>query len=104
MPPTLDRVRWETLASYAGVLAGVASRRMKFHGRFVANRAVRMDLVIVSTRTLAPLSRLLDFPKPVRVQTSGSELAVQAFNERIVGWLPKPREIKGGTADKRPKV
>lgn len=77
---------------------------MKFHGRFVANRAVRMDLVIVSARTLAPLSRLLEFPKPIRVQISGSELAVQAFNERIVGWLPKPREIKCGAEDERPKV
>jgi hypothetical protein len=85
LPPTLDHVRWEILSSFAGGLAGVASRRMKFYRRFIANRTVRTNLVIVSTPSLAFLACLFEALEPVRVQALGSELTVEAFDERIVG-------------------
>ena len=85
MPPTLDRVRSENSVSFAGWLAGVASRRMKLHRRFVADRAVWTNLVIVSTPSLAFLARLVEALEPVGVQTLGPKLPIQVFDEGVVG-------------------
>jgi hypothetical protein len=89
MLPTLDRVRSENSGSFAGWLAGVTGRRMKLHRRFVADRAVGTNLVIVSTPILAFLARLVEALEPVGVQTLGTELPVQAFDEGIVGGLAR---------------
>ncbi len=60
LPPTLDRVRWEILFSFAGGRAGVAGRRMKFHRRFIANRTVRANLILAYTLSLAFLACLVE--------------------------------------------
>jgi len=48
---------------------------------------MRAHLVVVSTPSLAFSARLVEAEEPVRVEALGAELAVQAFDESIVGWL-----------------
>ncbi len=83
MHPTLDRVHWETLASFAGMLAGIASRRMKLHRRLVANRAVGTDLAIATPSLAFFTWPRLGFSTNSRSSTS-SELGVQVVDERVV--------------------
>ena len=54
------------------------------------------DLVIVSTPILHFLTRVVKVHEPVCVQTFGSELAVKALDEAVIGWLAWSREPKAG--------
>ena len=54
------------------------------------------DLVIVSTPFLHFLPRVVKAHKPVGVQTFRSELAVEALDEAVIGWLAWSREPKAG--------
>lgn len=58
----------------------------------------------VSTPSLAFLARLVEAEEPVGVQAFGAELAVQAFDECVVGRLAGPAEVKCHTAHKGPQV
>jgi hypothetical protein len=40
----------------------------------------------------------------VRIQTFGSELAVQALNKGVVGWFPGPAEVERDAAHKGPQI
>ena len=104
LPPTLDRVRWEIPTSFAGGLAGIASRRMKLFRRFIADRAVRTKLIIIATPSLAFLAGLVEALQPVRVQALGPEPAIQALNERVISGPPWTREVKRKAANKRPQI
>jgi hypothetical protein len=64
---------------------------MKRRRHFVADRAVRSDLVVVSTPSLAFLLRLVEAEEPARVQALGAELAVRALDECAVRRLAGPR-------------
>src|SRR5688572_28476261 len=77
---------------------------MKLHRRFVADRAVRTHLVVVSTPSLAFSTCLVEAQEPVGVQTFGSELAVERFDEGIVSRLAWPTEVECYAFHVRPQV
>ena len=52
------------------------------------------DLVIVSTPFLHFLPRVVKAHEPVGVQTFGFELAVEALDEAVMGWLAWSREVQ----------
>ena len=62
--------------------------------RFVADPAVRANLVVVSPRSVALRPRVVKAYEPVRVQALRPELPVQALDERVVGRLSRPGEIQ----------
>ena len=62
---------------------------MKLYRRFVADRTVRTHLVVVSMPSLAFCARLVEAEEPVRVQALRSELAVERFDERVVGSIAR---------------
>jgi len=88
--------------SSGGGLAGIAGRPMKRRRHLVADCAVRAHLVVVSTPSLAFSPRLVEAEEPVGVQAFRSELAVQAFDERIIRWLAGTAEVEGNAAHERP--
>src|ERR1700710_2397077 len=55
------------------------------------------DLVVVSTPILHFLPCVVKAQEPVRVQTFAPELAVERFDEAVVGRLARPREVQHGT-------
>ena len=61
----------------------------------IADRAVGSFLVVVSTPSLAFLHGVVEAHEPVLVQALRPELAVEAFDERIVGRLARPAEVQG---------
>ena len=65
---------------------------------------VRAHLVVVSTPSLAFSSRLVEAEEPVGVQALRTELAVQAFDEGVVGRLAGPAEVERDTAHKGPEI
>ena len=65
--------------------------------RFVADRAMRSYLVVVSTPSLAFADRVIEAHEPMGAQAFRPELAVEAFDERIVGRPPRPREVERHT-------
>src|SRR5260221_3676763 len=67
---------------------------MKLDRRFVADRTVWTHLVVVSTPSLAFCARLVERKEPIRVQTFGSELAVERFDEGVVGRFSWPAEVE----------
>ena len=77
---------------------------MKHCRYLVADRAVRSDLVVVSTPSLAFLARLVEAEEPAGVQALGAELAVQAFDEGIVGRLARSAEVEGNAAHEGPQI
>jgi hypothetical protein len=62
-----NAVRPEIPTSSPARLAGVAGPGMKFPRRFAADPAMRKNVVIVSTASLAILPRLVETEKPVGV-------------------------------------
>jgi hypothetical protein len=68
LPPTLDQVGWEVPASSAARLVGVAGPRMKLARRFAAEGAMRTNVVIVSTPSLAFSPSFVEAQEPVGVQ------------------------------------
>ena len=60
---------------------------MKRRRHIVADRAVRAYLVVVSAPSLAFLARFVEAQKPVGIEALCAELAVQRFDEGVVGWL-----------------
>ena len=67
---------------------------MKHDGHFVADRAVRLHLVVVSTPSLAFSPCLVEAQEPVGVQALGSEFAVQTLDEGVVGRFAGPAEVE----------
>ncbi len=61
-------------------------------------------LVVVSTPSLAFSPRVVEGHEPVCVQTLRSELAVERFNEGIVGRLAWPGEVERDTTLVRPQI
>jgi hypothetical protein len=68
LPPTLDQAGWEIPASSAARLVGVAGPRMKLARRFAAEGAMRTNVVIVSTPSLAFSPSFVEAQEPVGVQ------------------------------------
>lgn len=58
--------------------------------RSIADGAVRSDLVVVLEPIFHFSTRVVKVNEPVGVQTFGSELAVEAFNEGIVSRFSWP--------------
>src|SRR5205809_4639624 len=77
---------------------------MKFYRRFVADRTVWANLVVVYTPSLAFSLRLVEAEEPVRVQTLGSELAVERLDEGIVRRLAWPREVERHVVHVGPQI
>jgi hypothetical protein len=65
---------------------------------------VRSFLVVVSTPSLAFSARIVEAHEPVRVEALCSELAVERFDERIVGRLPGSREVERDTTVIGPEI
>ena len=59
-------------------------------------------LVVVSTPSLAFSLRIVEAHEPVRIQAFRPELAIEGFNEGIVGWLSWPGEVERHPAAGRP--
>lgn len=72
--------------------------------RFVADRAMWANLVIVSTPSLAFLLRIVQAHEPVRRQALSPQLAVEGLDERVVRRLAGPREVERDSARVRPQV
>ena len=102
MPPTLDQAGWEIPASSAARLVGVAGPRMKLARRFAAEGAMRTNVVIVSTPSLAFSPSLVEAQEPVGVQALCTELAVERLDEGVVGRLAGTRELERDAADESP--
>jgi hypothetical protein len=66
--PTLDQAGWEIPASSAARLVGVAGPRMKLARRFAAEGAMRTNVVIVSTPSLAFSPSFVEAQESVGVQ------------------------------------
>src|SRR5213078_1794293 len=98
LPPTLDRFRLENRASLGDGLAGIAGHSMKHCWHLVADRAVRSHLVVVSTPSLAFSACLVEAEEPIGVQALSPKLAVQAFDECVVGRLAGPAEVESDAA------
>jgi hypothetical protein len=77
---------------------------MKLSRSFDADRAVRTNVVIVSTPSLAFLPRLVEAQEPVRVQALSSELSVERLDVGIVRRLSRSGEVERHTADEGPQV
>jgi putative transposase len=71
---------------------------MKHCWHLVADRAVRSHLVVVSTPSLAFSACLVEAEEPIGVQALSPKLAVQAFDECVVGRLAGPAEVKSDAA------
>jgi len=67
---------------------------MKRRRHEIADRAVRSDLVVALTPSLAFSARFVEAEEPVHVQTFSAELAVQAFDEGVVRRLAGPTEVE----------
>ena len=55
------------------------------------------DLIVVSTPILHFLPCVVKTQEPMRVQTFAPELAVKGFDEAVIRWLTRPREIQHDT-------
>src|SRR5438105_15406109 len=104
LPPTLDRFGLQNRASPGDGLAGIAGHSMKHCWHLVADRAVRSHLVVVSTPSLAFSACLVEAEEPIGVQALSSKLAVQAFDECIVGRLAGPAEVESDAVLVSPAV
>src|SRR5947209_5515508 len=82
----------------------MTGRPMKHCRHLVADCAVRAHLIVVSTPSLAFSPRLVEAEEPVGVQALGPELAVQAFDEGIIGRFTGPAEVQCDTAHEGPQV
>ena len=51
-------------------------------------------MVVVRTPALNFAARILETGEPVQVQTVLSEFAVEALNERVVGWFAGLDEVQ----------
>ena len=70
---------------------------MKRCRHLMAGRAVRSDLVIVSTPSLAFPPRLGEAEEPARVQALGAQATIERFDEGIVGLLARSSEVERDT-------
>src|SRR5438046_8451844 len=77
---------------------------MKHCWHLVADRAVRSHLVVVSTPSLAFSACLVEAEEPIGVQALSPKLAVQAFDECVVGRLAGPAEVESDAAHEGPQV
>ena len=77
---------------------------MKLHRRFVADRTVWTHLVVVSTPSLAFCAGFVEAQKPIRIQAFRSELAVERFDEGIVGRLAWSAEVQRHAFHVRPEI
>ena len=102
--PSLDRPAGFFPGGFAQGGPCATDRSMRLDRGFVADRAVWSLLVVVSTPSLAFSPRIVEAHEPVRVQAFGAELAVERFDEGIVGWLPWPREVERHTPMVGPQV
>src|SRR5258708_35563288 len=76
---------------------------MKVHRRRVAERAMRTNLIVVSTPSLAFCSRLVEAQEPVCIQAFPPELAVEGLDEGVVGRLAWPAEVECHAFHVRPE-
>src|SRR5579863_4418913 len=77
---------------------------MKRRRHFVANTAVRSDLIVVSTPSLAFFTSFVEAHEPVGVQALGAELAVQAFDEGVVRGFAGPTEVECHVVQEGPEI
>jgi hypothetical protein len=77
---------------------------MKRRRHFIPDRAMRSDLVVVSTPSLAFSGRFVEGHEPVRIEALGAELAVQALDEGIVGRFAGPAVVERDLMNEGPKV
>lgn len=77
---------------------------MKPCRHLVADRTVRADHVVVSTPILAFFSRFVEAHEPVDVQAFGSELAIQGFDEGVVGWFSGTAKVERDAPHEGPEI
>src|SRR5207247_1890356 len=61
-------------------------------------------LVVVSTPSLAFSACLVEAEEPIGLQALSPKLAVQAFDECVVGRLAGPAEVESNAADEGPRA
>ena len=70
----------------------------------VSDRAVRTNLVVVSTPSLQLFPRICKRQEPVGVQALLPELAVECFNKRIISWLAGSAKVQGNLVHIGPQI
>jgi hypothetical protein len=86
--PSLDQAAGLFPASFGQRGSSAADRSISSIGGFVADRAVRSFLVVVSTPSLAFSPRIVEAHEPMSIQTFRSEAAVECFDEGLSVGLP----------------
>ena len=89
------RRKWDQLCNSdhaAEHLSGYGDHQR--YWRLVANRAVRPNLVVVSTPSLNLGPGIVKAHEPVRVQALRPELTVEGLDKAVVGRLARPREVE----------
>ena len=94
LPPTLDHLGQENSASSGGRLAGFAGRPMKRRRHLVADRAVRSNLIVVSTPSLAFSLGLVEAKEPVQVEALVAQRTIEGLDLHVVGRLAWPGEVQ----------
>ncbi len=84
----------------AGCAGGVVQRSRGF----VPDRAVRSLLVVVSTPSLQLFAGVFGPQEPVSIEALCAELAVEAFDERVVSGLAWAREVERDVVLIRPQI
>ena len=77
---------------------------MQVDRHIVTDRAVRADLVVVPAPSLQLFAGIRKIHEPVGVQTFRPQLAVERFDEAVVGRLAGPGEVQGDLVDIGPEV
>jgi hypothetical protein len=92
--PSLDRPGGRLPALFGQRGPCAADRFHEARRRFVADPAMRPNLAVVSTPSLAFRPRVVEAHEPVRIQALRPELPVQARDQRVVRRTPRPGEIE----------
>jgi hypothetical protein len=77
---------------------------MKLHRHFIADGTMWTNLAVVSSPSLAFCARLVEARERIRIQTLGSELAIERLDECIVRRLAWPAKIERDTLHVGPQI
>ena len=89
------------MGSFGSYISRMVEQRYR---RFITNGTVRSDFVIVLEPSFNFSTCVVKAHEPVGVQTFRSELAIEAFNERIVSRFAWSREVQGNTTMISPQI
>lgn len=94
MPPEFGSVGTEKLRGFGSCRRGRPRAVHQRDRRLVTDRAVRANLMVVSTPSLHFRPRVVKAHEPVSVQALCQELAVKRLDEAVVGRLARAGEVE----------